>query len=187
MRSIAVDDEIAADPARGHLADCFGGLAPDLLEQWDRQGDPIKFTSDEGEFRRRHVADDSEVDAVEIRPALLPVIRIARQRDPFVGLEFNEFERASADRMLTHLVQCYVAWINYRKAGGEQRDKRRLRSLQMEGNLIIAIGGHLLQIAVPGLARVEAKLFARLFGQQVPGAFDVLGGERLAVGCAPAM
>src|SRR5207253_11214398 len=68
---------------------------------------------------------------------IFPVIWIARQRDPFVGLEFDEFERAGADRMLTHLVRRYVAWINHRKAGGEQRDKRRLRSLQMEGNLII--------------------------------------------------
>jgi hypothetical protein len=37
------------------------------------------------------------------------------------------------------------------------------------------------EVAVPGLARVEAELVLRFAGQHVPGAFDVGGGERLAV------
>jgi len=51
----------------------------------------------------------------------------------------------------------------------------------MEGSLKVAVGGHLFEVAVPGLARVEAKLLGRLAGQQIPGAFDVLGGERPTV------
>src|SRR5260370_849535 len=57
----------------------------------------------------------------------------------------------------------------------------RLRPLQAEGHLVIAIGDDLLEVAVPGFARIEAQLVGRLAQQQVPGAFDVLGGERPAV------
>src|SRR5204862_2006998 len=35
--------------------------------------------------------------------------------------------------------------------------------------------------SIPGLARIDAKLLARLSGQQVPGALDVLGAEGFAV------
>ena len=53
--------------------------------------------------------------------------------------------------------------------------------LQMEGDLVVAVRGHPLEVPVPGLARIDAELFARLAGQQVKGARDVCGGERLAV------
>jgi len=46
---------------------------------------------------------------------------------------------------------------------------------------VVAARDHLLDIAVPGFARIDAKLLARLAAQQVPGAFDVLGREGLAV------
>ena len=42
-------------------------------------------------------------------------------------------------------------------------------------------GGHFFEVAVPGFARVDAELLGRRSGNQVPGAFDVPGGERLAV------
>ena len=51
----------------------------------------------------------------------------------------------------------------------------------MESDLIIAIGGHLLEVAIPRLTGIETKLVARFASQQVPGAFDVFGGERFAV------
>jgi hypothetical protein len=51
----------------------------------------------------------------------------------------------------------------------------------MESDLIVAVGGHLFEIAVPRLARIETKLVARLAGQQVPSAFDVLRREGRAV------
>src|SRR5437764_11489486 len=71
--------------------------------------------------------------------------------------------------------------IDRRHARGEQRDKRRLRPLQYERRLIIAIGGDLREVVVPGLARVDAKLLGCLALQQIPRAFDVSGGEPLAV------
>src|SRR5260370_42553752 len=51
----------------------------------------------------------------------------------------------------------------------------------MKSDLMVAIRGHLSEIAVPRLARIETKLFARLAGQEVPGAFDIAGGERASV------
>ena len=46
---------------------------------------------------------------------------------------------------------------------------------------MITVRGHLIDIAVPGFARIYAKLLGRLAAQQVPGAFDVPSRERLAV------
>src|SRR5207244_7980180 len=57
----------------------------------------------------------------------------------------------------------------------------RLWPLQPEGDLVVTVRSHLLDIAVPGFARVDAKLLARLAAQQIPGAFDVLSGEGSAV------
>jgi hypothetical protein len=51
----------------------------------------------------------------------------------------------------------------------------------MEGDLIVAIGGHFLQVGVPRFARIDAQLLARFARQQVPGALDVRGSEGLAV------
>src|SRR5215831_13764970 len=51
----------------------------------------------------------------------------------------------------------------------------------MEGDLIIAIGGHLLEVRVPGLARIDAQFLAALAGQQIPSADDIPGGERPAI------
>ena len=48
-------------------------------------------------------------------------------------------------------------------------------------HLVIAVGRDLDEVVVPGLARVDAQLLGRLALQQIPGAFDVGGGERLAV------
>ena len=82
-------------------------------------------------------------DAVEIGPARLPVIRVARHRDVFVRLELDEFERAGADRMAAHLARRHVAGIDRRLARGEQRDQVGLRPLQVEGDLVVAVGGDL--------------------------------------------
>src|SRR5271169_6003619 len=51
----------------------------------------------------------------------------------------------------------------------------------MERNLRVAVGRDLFEISVPGLAWIDAKLLGWSAREQVPGAFDVLGGERLAV------
>jgi hypothetical protein len=56
-----------------------------------------------------------------------------------VGLEFDKFERAGADRSLAHVARLNVARIDRRIPAGESRQKGRLRPLQMEGNFVIAI------------------------------------------------
>src|SRR5215469_9592882 len=140
---------VPADPARRHLADRAGLLALDVPRQRQSCRGPIELTGDKREVRRRAVADDRKLDAVQIGSARLPVIRVARQRDPLVGFELDKFEWAGADRMLAHLSRRQVARINDRKAGSEQCEEGRLRPMQMEGDLMIAIGGHLLEVAVP--------------------------------------
>jgi hypothetical protein len=46
---------------------------------------------------------------------------------------------------------------------------------------MVAFDDHLLEILVPGSARIEAKLFVRSPKQRIPGAFDVIGAKGLAV------
>ena len=52
---------------------------------------------------------------------------------------------------------------------------------QPERDPIITVGGHVFEVFVPGFARIDAKLLARFAGQELPGALDVVGGERSAV------
>ena len=141
----------------------------------------VELAGDEGENGGRAVRDDGELDAVEMRQALLPVIRVAGELDQFVGLELDELERAGADRMGAHFRRRNVAGIDRRIAGGEQRQQRRLRPLQVERDLEVAVGRDVVDLVVPGLARVLAEFLRRLAHQHVEGAFDVGGGERLAV------
>ena len=49
-----------------------------------------------------------------------------------VRLELDEFEWTGADRMLPHLRRRYVTGIDRREPAGEQHQKRRLRSLEVE-------------------------------------------------------
>src|SRR5467141_1592988 len=51
----------------------------------------------------------------------------------------------------------------------------------MEGDLIIAVRPDLFEVAIPGFAGIDAELVARFFEDQIPGALNVLGRERLAV------
>ena len=63
-----------------------------------------ELAGDEGEDRGRAVRNDGKLDAVEMRQALFPVVRVARQLDRFVDIEFHELEWAGADRVRTHLL-----------------------------------------------------------------------------------
>jgi hypothetical protein len=61
----------------------------------------------------------------------------------FVRLVFDKFERAGANRMAAHVALRDMARVDRRLARGEQRGQVRLRPLQVEGDLVIAIGGDL--------------------------------------------
>ena len=141
----------------------------------------VELAGDEGEDRRRAVRDDGIFDAVEIRPPRLPVIRVARDFDVLVRFVVDKFEWAGADRMLAHVARRHVARVDRRIARGEQCEQRRLRPFEMKSGLMLAAGRGLGDIDPPGLAIVEAELLFALVGQEIEGAFDVFGGERLAV------
>src|SRR4051812_24717349 len=51
----------------------------------------------------------------------------------------------------------------------------------MEGDLVVAIYGHRIQVPVPRPARVETQLLVRTSEQHVPRAFNILRRERLAI------
>src|SRR5260370_31040282 len=62
----------------------------------------------------------SSSDAVEIRSALLPIIRVSGNLDVFVRLELDEFERAGADWFAAHIARRNMAGINRRIPGGSK-------------------------------------------------------------------
>src|SRR3954468_595649 len=82
--------------------------------------------------------------------------------------------------MLTHALRRHVAWINGGITGGKQRDKARLRSFQMKCHRV-AVGADRFEVAVPRLAWIGAQFFRPLSEYQVPRAFYIGSGERLAV------
>ena len=148
-----IDDDVGGDVVRRDDADRVRRLRFDVLQQRDRhlgREGHVELAGDEGEDRGRAVRDDGEFDAVEIGQALLPVVGVAGQLDQFVGLELHEFERAGADRMGAHVAGRDVAGIDRRVAGGEQRQQRRLRPLQVEGGFEVAVGGDVVDLIVPG-------------------------------------
>ena len=71
--------------------------------------------------------------------------------------------------------------IDRGQAGSEQGEQCRLRPLQHERCLIVAVADDLFEVAVPRPAGADAQFFVRFAGQQIPSAFDVTGSERLAV------
>src|SRR5215471_3362076 len=60
----------------------------------------------------RDVLDDLILDAVEVGPALLPVVRVSRDFDRLVRLEFDKFERAGADGIGAHIARADMAGID---------------------------------------------------------------------------
>src|SRR5580692_8477509 len=125
---------------------------------------PCRTFRNEGQDGRRQVFDDRVLDAVEIRPVLLPVIRVSCYLDVLVRLELDEFERAGADGVLAHVACRDVAGIDRREPGSESGEEGRLRPLQMEGDLVVAVRGHPLEVPIPGLAGIDAELLARRAG-----------------------
>src|SRR6516225_2011200 len=83
--------------------------------------------------------------------------------------------------MRPHVSRRDMAGIYRRVAGGEQRNKRWLWPLQVKSDLALAVCGHLVEVEKSCLAIIEAQPFLRFAGQQIVCAFDVGGGEWLAV------
>ena len=138
-RHVAVDDQVAVEPDRPHLAHRLRHLALHVPEQRDGEAigeGGVEFAGDQRQDRGRQVLDDRILDTVEKRAALLPVIEVSRHLDEFVRLEPGEIETAGADRVLAHLARRDVAGVDRRKPAGESRQKCRLRLLQLEGDLV---------------------------------------------------
>ena len=183
-RVVAVHDQIGAGVARCQLADRLRRLVLHILQHRDRHLERkghVELTADEGQHSRRAVRNDRVLDPVKIGPPRLPVIRVLRDPDRLVGLELDEFERAGADRIEAHVLRCDVARIDRRVARGDQGQQRRLRPLQHEGGFEIAVGFDRGDVVPPGFAGVGAEPFLAAAAQEIPGAFDVGGGEGLAV------
>jgi hypothetical protein len=175
---------ISAGIGRHEVADRLRRLRFHVLQERDRdlvRKGQIELAGDESEDRGRAVGDDRVFDAVEIGPARLPIIGVADELDPLVRFELDEFERAGADRMLPHVARRDMAGIDRRVAGGDQCEDRRLRPLQDEGGFGGAVRGDFRDIVPPRFARIEAQPLGGPPGQEIPGAFDVGRGERLAV------
>jgi hypothetical protein len=83
--------------------------------------------------------------------------------------------------MLPHIARRDMAGIDRCIAGGDQGEDRRLRPLQDKGGFGWVVGGDFRDIVPPRFARIEAQSLGGAAGQQIPGAFDVGRGERLAV------
>src|SRR5215469_5880856 len=67
-------------------------------------------------------------------------------------------DRPGADRMLAHVARRNVAGVDRRVPVGEQHQKRRLRPLQMKGDLVIAVDADPLEVAIPGFGGIDAEL-----------------------------
>ena len=145
------------------------------------EGD-VEVAGLEGEQSRRLAFDDLEGDLVQIRAILLEVIRIARQADRVAALELGEFERSGADGARSHDLLRHMTGIHRRKRTREQHQQARLRLVQFEGCLKVAVGRHVRNARPPDPARVAAEIrHIGLADQHAPGALHILGRERLAI------
>ena len=107
-RLVQVDQHRARHVADIHLADRLRRLLLEVLQRRDRHAVArmaSNLPAKKARLRGAVSLHDREFDAVEIRPALLPVIRVLRHLDVLVRLELDEFERPGADRVLPHLAR----------------------------------------------------------------------------------
>src|SRR5215831_11006442 len=142
-RGLAVEHDIAIDVRRQQLANRLGRLGFHVLQHRDLQkirGSKVELARAKGHHPGRNVLDDRILNAVDIRPALLPIIRVSRYFDRLLGFELGEFEGAGADRVRAYLARRHMTRVDRREPGGEQRNKGRLRALQLERDLVVAIG-----------------------------------------------
>src|ERR1051325_10810003 len=148
----AVDYDAAEHIGRSHVTDFLSDLLVDVVQHRHLQEIPrgyVDLARHKSERAGRYVFYDLVLDAIEIRPVLLPVIGVARDLYVFVRFELDEFEWPGADRLLAHLRGGYGAGIDRREPRCEQRNERWLRPLQSEGHVVIAIRHDVVEVAVP--------------------------------------
>ena len=127
------------------------------------------------------LGNDADLDRIEIGPAVFPVVRVACEPDHLVAPEFDEPERSCPDRLGPHVTGRDVAGIDRGVAGRQHGEQGWLRLLELERDLEISVQPDVLHVLIPDLARIEPQPVLGFAEQQVEGAADVLGGERLAV------
>src|SRR5262249_6654466 len=97
---VTVDDQGTVETDRSHLAHGLRHLTLHVFEQRYREAireGHVELPRNQRQDRRRQILNDRVLDAVEIRPVLLPIIWVARDLDIFVRFEPDEFERTGAD------------------------------------------------------------------------------------------
>ena len=181
---LPVDGDGDGDIERHRFADRLRCLAVNVLQE--RHGDLVREghvegAGDKAEHCRRAVRYNRVFDGVEMGQARLPVIRVALEFQRLVWLVVDKFEWPGADRMRTHLARRDAAGVDRRVSRSEQREKRRLRPLHVEGRFVLALGRDIGEVEIPGLTRVEPQLLLAAAEQQIPGAFDIGGSEGFPV------
>ena len=136
-----IDQHVDRDVGRPERALHLWRPRGDVPQQ--RHGDvagrgQIVLAGDHAENARRAVADDVELDGIQERPVLAPVVGIAGELDDLVALELDELEGAGADRRRAHVLGRDVAGIDRRVARGEHRQQRGLWPVEHERDLVIA-------------------------------------------------
>ena len=101
----------------------------------------VEFARDKGQNPCRTAFDNGPIDAVKMGQALFPVVLVLDEFHMLVLFQADEL--AGIDRRIAARQQCH---------------ERGLLAFQMEGRLVIVIGGDLVQVLVPGFARVLAQL-----------------------------
>jgi hypothetical protein len=180
----AVDQDVEIEVHRRRLADRLRRVLGDQLavrrRHFPAEGE-IKSAGDEAQDGGRGIADNVEVDAVEIGLVLFPVVGIAHQPDVLELAELRELERSGADRPRPHLRRRDVAGIDRHQPGGQHGKDRRLRVGEVEGDLVVAASAHEVDVGEPRFARIAPQLLRCPVEQQIEGADHVARGERLAV------
>ena len=179
-----VDEDVDGHIVGNELADglrCLGGHVLHQCHRHVADEGHVEVAGDECQDTCRAVRHDLPLDAVEIGLALVPVARIACERDRLIALELDELEGAGADRLHAHVARRDVAGKDWRQSRRQHGEHRWLAFGQMERDGRLVVDRHLFQVLVPDRARATAVEVLLDAVEPMPGALHVLGRERLAV------
>ena len=151
------------------------GSRPPRHAQHRRYRDPAAILIDQ----LKEIWIDSELEAIETANWVQKLMR--KDFTVAISLSDSAVGDPGADRMHAHIARRQVAGIDRRIARREQREKGRLRPLQMEGHLGVAVGRDFAEIEELGLAEVETLLLLGSADQEIIGVSDIGGGPGFAV------